>query len=293
VSDTIASDTGTGEPLRIGFSPCPNDTFMFHALVAGEVPGLRLAPWLADIEALNERAIAGADPLPVTKLSVHALAHVSDRYTVLSAGAALGRGCGPLVVARPGVLAGDPRTALQRLGELRVAIPGRYTTAQLLLRSLAPPPRETVAIDFSAILPAVAAGEVDAGLIIHESRFTYAHHGLVAVADLGALWEAETGLPLPLGVIAIQRTRAAALAGRLEHGIRRSIELARARPEASAAYIRAHAQEMDPEVCRQHIALYVNEFSLALGDEGRAAIDALLQRGRAAGLLPAGPSPWR
>ena len=292
-----SADPGVDEPLRIGFSPCPNDTFMFHALVAGEVPGLSLAPWLADIEALNERAIAGVDPLPVTKLSVHALAHVSDRYTVLSAGAALGRGCGPLVVARPGALAdvraADPRAALQRLGALRVAIPGRYTTAQLLLRSLAPAPRETVAMDFAAILPAVASGEVDAGLIIHESRFTYAQHGLVQLADLGALWEAETGLPLPLGVIAIERARDPALATRLERGIRRSIELARARPAASAAYIRAHAQEMDPEVCRQHIALYVNEFSLALGDEGRAAIDALLRRGRAAGLLPAGPSPWR
>lgn len=281
------------EPLRIGFSPCPNDTFMFHALVAGAVPGLALAPWLADIEALNERAIAGEDPLPVSKISVHALAHVSDRYAVLSAGAALGRGCGPLVVARPGVIGGDPRAALQRLGELRVAIPGRYTTAQLLLRSLAPAPRETVSMEFSAILPAVAAGEVDAGLIIHESRFTYAAHGLTMLADLGALWEAQTGLPLPLGVIAVRRDVDPALASRLEHGIRRSIELARAAPAASAQYVREHAQEMDPEVCRQHIALYVNEFSLDLGAEGRAAIDALLQRGRAAGLLPAGPSPWR
>lgn len=280
------------EPLRIGFSPCPNDTFMFHALVAGAIEGPSLAPWLADIEALNERAIHGEDPLPVSKISVHALAHVSERYTVLAAGAALGRGCGPLVVTRPELL-GDRGTALQRLGELRVAIPGRYTTAQLLLRSLAPAPRETVAMEFSAILPAVAAGEVDAGLIIHESRFTYAAHGLVQLADLGALWEAQTGLPLPLGVIVIQRACGESLAARLEAAIRRSIAAAWADPRASAAYVRAHAQEMDPEVCRQHIALYVNEFSQDLGAAGRAAIDALLQRGRAAGLLPDGPSPWR
>ena len=279
--------------LTIGFSPCPNDTFMFHALVTGAVPGPALTPWLADIEALNERAL-GAAPLAASKLSVHALAHVRDRYTVLSAGAALGRGCGPLVVARPGTWADvDPRDALAQLGRMRVAIPGRHTTAQLLLRSLAPAPRETMIKRFDEILPAVARGEVDAGLIIHESRFTYAAHGLVEVADLGALWEAQTGLPLPLGVIAVERARGEALACALEEGIARSIRAAWADPQASAAYVRAHAQEMDPEVCRRHIALYVNDFSLALGEEGRAAIDALLARGQAAGLLPAGPSPWR
>lgn len=280
------------DALTIGFSPCPNDTFMFHALVAGEVPGLRVQPWLADIEALNLRAI-GADPLPVTKLSVHALAHVRERYTVLASGAALGRGCGPLLVARPGVFDADQPLALQRVSRRRVAIPGRYTTAYLLLRALAPALTECVVMRFEAIMPAVAAGEVDAGLIIHESRFTYPAHGLVQVADLGVLWEAETGLPLPLGVIAVQRALGDSLAGALEQGIARSIAAARARPAAAWPYIRAHAQEMDEAVCRQHIALYVNEFSLALGDEGRAAIDALLARGEAAGLLPAGPSVWR
>lgn len=281
------------DALTIGFSPCPNDTFMFHALVAGEVPGPRLRPWLADIEALNERAL-GADPLPVTKLSVHALAHVRARYTVLAAGAALGRGCGPLVVARPETLRDEePAAALQRLQGRRVAIPGLHTTAHLLLRALAPALTRVVPMRFEAIMPAVAAGEVDAGLIIHESRFTYAAQGLAQVADLGALWEAQTGLPLPLGVIAVQRGLGAGLAEALEAGIVRSILAARARPEAAWPYIRAHAQEMDPEVCRQHIALYVNDFSLALGDEGRAAIDALLARGEAAGLLPGGASVWR
>lgn len=281
------------DPLAIGFSPCPNDTFMFHALVAGEVPGLRVRPWLADIEALNLRAL-GEDPLPVTKLSVHALAHVRERYTVLASGAALGRGCGPLVVSRPqSSIDEDPAEALQRLRGRRVAIPGRYTTAYLLLRALAPELTQVVPMRFEAIMPAVAAGEVDAGLIIHESRFTYATYGLVQVADLGALWEAQTGLPLPLGVIAVQRSLGAELASALEAGILRSILAARASPEAAWPYILAHAQEMDAEVCRRHIALYVNDFSLALGDEGRAAIDALLARGEAAGLLSAGPSVWR
>ena len=280
------------DALAIGFSPCPNDTFMFHALVTGAVDGPALTPWLADIEALNERAIAGGDPLPVTKLSVHALAHVCGRYVPLAAGAALGRGCGPLVVARPGRLPEAPRAALQALAGLRVAIPGRYTTAQLLLRSLAPAPRETVSLRFDEILPAVATGSVDAGLIIHESRFTYARHGLVAVADLGVLWEEETGLPLPLGVIAVERARGEALASALTAGIQRSIAAAWADPQASAGYVRAHAQEMDPEVCRRHIALYVNEFSRELGGEGRAAIDALIARGRGSGLLPPGPSIW-
>lgn len=281
------------DALAIGFSPCPNDTFMFHALVAGEVPGLRVQPWLADIEALNLRAI-GDEPLPVTKLSVHALAHARARYTVLAAGAALGRGCGPLVVARPGLVdADDQGLALQRLRGRKVAIPGRYTTAYLLLRALAPALTEVVPMRFEAIMPAVAAGEVDAGLIIHESRFTYPAHGLVRLADLGALWEVETGLPLPLGVIAVQRALGDSLAGALERGIARSIRAAQARPAAAWPYIRAHAQEMDEAVCRQHIALYVNEFSLALGDEGRAAIDALLARGEAAGLLPTGLSVWR
>ena len=278
--------------LVIGFSPCPNDTFMFHALITGAVEGPALVPWLADIEALNERAIAGDDALPVTKLSVHALAHACERYVPLAAGAALGRGCGPLVVARPGVLPTEARAGLRALAGLRVAIPGRYTTAQLLLRTLGPAPGETVQMRFDEILPAVSAGTVDAGLIIHESRFTYARHGLVEVADLGALWEEETGLPLALGVIAVERARGVGLARELEDGIRRSIAAAWADPQASAGYVRANAQEMDPEVCRRHIALYVNEFSRDLGSEGRAAIEVLIDRGRGSGLLPPGPSIW-
>lgn len=273
--------------LPIGFSPCPNDTFMFHALVSGEVevPGFAVSPWLADIEALNERAL-GNDPLAVTKLSVHGFAHAADRYRLLRSGAALGRGCGPLVVARKD--GAQEAMALPALAGRRVGIPGRYTTAHLLLRLFAPATIEVVPMRFEAIMPAVVAGQVDAGVIIHEGRFTYAGHGLVELADLGALWEADTKLPLPLGVIAVRRELGLPLARLLEERLRASILAARAHPEASAGYVRRHAQEMDPEVCRRHIALYVNSYSIELGEEGEAAIAELLARGAAAGVLPAG-----
>ncbi len=269
--------------LAVGFSPCPNDTFMFHALVAGDVqvPGVRVVPWLADIEALNERAM-GREPLKITKLSVHGLGHVLDRYAALQAGAALGRGCGPLVVARE-------RRELREL-KGRVAIPGPFTTAHLLLRIFGPAV-EVVAMRFEKILPAVAAGEVDAGVIIHEGRFVYAGFGLQLVADLGAVWESDTGLPLPLGVIAAERSLE--FADVFEDRLRASIEAAWQDPQASAAYVRAHAQEVDPEVCRRHIALYVNQYSRELGAEGRAAVETLLARGAAIGMLPAVTRVWR
>lgn len=267
--------------LEIGFSPCPNDTFMFDAMVRapGFVPGLGFVPWMADIEALNERAIAGAAPLAVTKLSAHGLFWGEDRYVALRSGAALGRGCGPLVVSRSG---GE----LQGLAGRRVAIPGAYTTAHLLLRCFAPRSVTVVPMRFEAIMPAVAAGEVDAGVIIHESRFVFHEHGLAQVADLGVVWEAATGLPLPLGVIAAHRELPEGQVRAIEDGIARSIAAAEADPAAAWPFIRAHAQEMSEEVCRKHIALYVNAYSRELGDEGRAAIAELRARGRAAGALP-------
>lgn len=292
--------------LGTGFSSCPNDTFMFHGLVFGHVdvpgfPGLRLRPEIADIEALNLRALDPARALPLTKLSASALAQVCDRYTVLASGAALGRGCGPLVVQRPGEAAAG---SLAELAGRKLAIPGVHTTAHLLLRiafaealddagSPAGPSFEAVVMRFDEIMPAVAAGRVDAGLIIHESRFTYADHGLVELADLGVLWERATGLPIPLGMICANRELEPALIDALEAGLRRSVELAFAEPERPRPWIREHAQELDDEVCRRHIELYVNDFSVDLGAEGRRAIDELLARGRASGFLPAGPSPWR
>lgn len=255
--------------LRFGFSPCPNDTFAFHALVHGLVPApFRVRPELADIEELNRSAHAATYEL--TKLSFGALASLGDRYTLLRSGAALGHGVGPLVVAR------RPAT-LASLAGARVAIPGRETTAYLLLQ-LAAPAVEAVELRYSEILGAVERGEVDAGLIIHESRFTYADHGLVRVADLGEWWEAESGLPVPLGAICARSDLSPELIAAAEVAIRASVEHAFAHPDVSSEYVRAHSQELSPEVCRQHIDLYVNEFTIDLGDAGMRAVDALLAR---------------
>jgi 1,4-dihydroxy-6-naphthoate synthase len=277
-------------PLRFGFSPCPNDTFAFWGAVHAAIPSpVRLEPVLADIETLNERAVAGVDALPVTKLSLPALARVLDRYAVLPSGSALGFGCGPLVVCRDG----SPLRSIDDLAGARVAIPGRHTTAFLLLSTLAPGPRDVVPMRFEQVMPAVARGDVDAGLVIHESRFTYRDHGLRELADLGVLWERATGGPLPLGVIAARRDLPAATFAAIGALLRASVELAWEEPWRVQPFVRAHSQELSDEVCARHIGLYVNDFTSDLGQKGRAAIEQLLQRGRAAGLLPAGPSPFR
>jgi 1,4-dihydroxy-6-naphthoate synthase len=277
--------------LAFGFSPCPNDTFAFWAAVHGMVPtpGFRLQPQLADIEELNVQALGGFGP-PLTKLSVPAFARVATDYAVLPSGAALGTGCGPLVVTRQSSDA--PRTLADLRGR-RVAIPGMNTTAFLLFGLLGPGGVEFVPKRFDRVMPAVASGECAAGLVIHESRFTYRDHGLRALADLGELWEQSSGGPLPLGVIAARRDLPAPLFTALGTALAASVRMARSAPELPADYVRAHSQELDAKVCRQHIELYVNDFTVELGDQGRAAIAALLQRGRARGLLPAGPSPWR
>ncbi len=251
--------------LTFGFSPCPNDTFAFHALVHGRVDApFAVEPVLLDIEELNRRAHGGE--LELTKLSFGAFGRAGDRYRLLRSGAALGRGVGPLVVAR------EPLD----LGAARVAIPGRETTAFLLFRLAYPQHGEVVERRYDEIVDAVAEGAVEAGLIIHESRFTYADHGLVAVADLGEWWERETGLPVPLAGICARADLDAATVAAAEAAIRASVEYAFAHPEASREYVRAHAQELSDEVCSAHVALYVNEFSLDLGDEGLAAIDRLV-----------------
>lgn len=254
--------------LTFGYSPCPNDTFAFHALVHGliEMP-FRVRPVLLDIEELNRRAHAGEFDL--TKLSVGAFATVGDRYRLLRSGAALGRGVGPLVVARQA-------KALAEATAGRVAIPGRETTAFRLLRLAAPALGETVEVRYDRILGAVERGEFDAGLIIHESRFTYLDHGLVKVVDLGDWWEAETGLPVPLAGICARADLDANTAAEAEKAIRASVAYAFAHREASRDYVRAHAQEMSDYVCDQHIALYVNEFSLDIGDDGLRAIERLV-----------------
>jgi 1,4-dihydroxy-6-naphthoate synthase len=259
--------------LTFGFTPCPNDAFAFHALVHGLVPApFDVEPVLLDIEELNRRA-ADAD-LQLTKLSFGAAAAAGDRYRLLRSGAALGRGVGPLVVARE---AG----ALEEAAVARVGVPGRETTAFLLLRLAAPALGEIVELRYDRILDAVVAGEVDAGLIIHESRFTYGEHGLVSVADLGEWWEGETGLPVPLAGIFARADLDPALADEAEAAIRASVEHAFAHPEASRGYVRSLAHELSDEVCAAHIALYVNEHSVDIGDDGLGAVDWLLGRAAA------------
>ncbi len=257
------------QPLQFGFSPCPNDTFAFHALVHGCVtPPCPIVPVMDDIEALNQRA--RTEDLELTKLSIGALAAAGEAYVPLSAGAALGFGVGPLVVAQT-------QRPLRDVRASTIAIPGRDTTAYLLLRlALGEEPEHAVEMRYDQILGAVARGDVDAGLIIHESRFTYAAHGLERVADLGDWWQHESGMPVPLAVICARRDVDPALRNQLSDALRDSVQYAFDHPDASRDFVRTHAQEMTEDVCRQHIALYVNQHSIDLGEAGLAAINALL-----------------
>lgn len=257
--------------LTFGYSPCPNDTFAFNALAHGLIDApFRIEPVLLDIEELNCRAHDGAFDL--TKLSVGAFAAVGDRYTMLRSGAALGHGVGPLVVTRTPM-------ALAEAVRGRVAIPGKETTAFRLLRLAAPELSDTLELRYDKILRAVASGEVDAGLIIHESRFTYQDHGLHKAQDLGEWWERETALPVPLAGICARADLDADTRAAAERAIRASVQHAFDHPEASADYVREHAQEMSAEVCAQHIQLYVNEWSLDVGDVGLRAIQRLVGAG--------------
>ncbi|MDR0786601.1 MAG: 1,4-dihydroxy-6-naphthoate synthase [Gemmatimonadota bacterium] len=270
----------SGQTLSLGFSPCPNDTFIFHALVHGliDTGDLAFRTQLADVETLNAMAADGA--LDVTKVSVGALPWLLEEYVPLRSGGAVGRGCGPLIVAREAF-------PVEELDGKSVAIPGRMTTANLLFRLLRPAAAPGVEMEYNRIMPAVAGGEVDAGLIIHESRFTYRDHGLTCIVDLGEWWEETTGSPIPLGAIIARRSLGKRI-GEIERMIRSSVEYAFANPTHSSDYVKANAQEMSPEVTRRHIELYVNDFSRDLGPEGELAVRELAERAAASGLIPAG-----
>ncbi len=257
--------------LSLAFSPCPNDTFMFDALVHHRIDtcGLDFDVHIADVETLNHAAMRGE--YDITKLSYHAYAYVEDRYELLPAGSALGFGNGPLLVSREPL--GDNLSP-----DLRVAIPGRYTTAVALLQAAYPQLQDRREYVFSDIEGAVLRGEVDAGVLIHEGRFTYAQKGLHLIADLGALWEQHTGMAIPLGGIAVRRTLPEEVRLSLARLLRESVLYARLQPEAGAAFVRTHAREMDEAVIRSHIALYVNDFSVDLGEAGRRAVDYFLKR---------------
>jgi 1,4-dihydroxy-6-naphthoate synthase len=275
--------------LSLAYSPCPNDTYIFAAWTRGMLPD---APpvdvVLDDVEALNEAALAGRFEL--TKVSYGAIPYLLDRYRILRAGGALGRGCGPLVIAKPGADGSVPALA-EFKPHARIAIPGNMTTAYLLLRLALQRPIDVVVMRFDRIVDAVARGEVDAGLIIHESRFTYRASGLEAVADLGAWWESETGDPIPLGAILVRRDVSPAEAERLNATIRESLAFARHNEAAVAPYVREHAFEMNEDVMRAHIGLYVNDYSSDLGDDGVAAIENLFALSAASRLIPQGVRP--
>jgi 1,4-dihydroxy-6-naphthoate synthase len=283
--------------LSIGFSPCPNDTFIFNALVNGSVktPGFKLKKEiLADVETLNQWAIAGE--LDITKLSFHALAHVLDDYVLLRAGSALGRGCGPLLLRHGSgtttiVCDGNesPKNAAGYLSpDAKVAIPGKYTTAALLFQMAYPECRNLVILPFEKIMTAIVNREVDAGVVIHESRFTYQDYGLTAVLDLGDWWEKKTACPIPLGGIVAKRKLGKALLNSIEAAIVESLAQANAN-DICGAYIKDHAQEMDEEVIRSHIGLYVNDYSRDLGEDGTAAVREFLRRGNEAGVFNCQP----
>jgi 1,4-dihydroxy-6-naphthoate synthase len=263
--------------LSIGYSTCPNDTYIFAGLSAHEKDASPpIEPVLADVETLNGWALGGR--LDVTKLSFFALGRVREQYALLHSGSALGRGCGPILVSRG-------RADLNDLKHATIAAPGNLTTARLLLTlylGYEPQLRQMV---FSEIMPAVRDGKADLGLVIHEGRFTLDTYELQSILDLGQWWEAETGLPIPLGGIAIRRDLGENTARDVDERIRQSLSLAESGSSKVEDYILSHAQEMAPSVIQQHIDLYVNEFSRDLGHEGRLAVRVLLDRAERAGLL--------
>jgi 1,4-dihydroxy-6-naphthoate synthase len=273
--------TTTNEPhrrLTLAYSPCPNDTFIFYGIASGRLTldGAAFDIAHEDVETLNRAALKGT--FDITKLSCHAYLLVRDRYHLLSAGAALGYGCGPILVAREPI---DPRS----LGAHRVAVPGELTTAHLLLRLFAPEAGDKVFWRYDRIIDGVKAGEADCGVIIHEDRFVYEAAGLHKVADLGEWWEQETGAPIPLGCIAMRRELADLYAEAFDRLVQQSIGMARRDRAAALPYIRSHAQQMAGDVLDKHIAMFVNNSSVDLGEPGRAAVSKLEKLARQAGVI--------
>ncbi len=261
--------------LKLGFSPCPNDTFIFFALANGKISfPYPLDLVIEDVETLNQKALARE--LEASKLSFGVFGHVLDHYELLLVGAALGFGCGPLLVARKEI----------DLAQARVAVPGLYTTAYLLLRLYAPELKEVIPMRYDRIMPAVARGEVEAGLIIHESRFIYQEYGLKEIVDLGAWWEEETGAPIPLGGVFVRRELPREIKASLASAIRKSLQYAKENFSEALPYIKAYAQEMSDEVIRKHIETYVNRFTEDLAKQGLQAVRILLEQASKKGLIP-------
>ena len=270
--------------LSLGYSPCPNDTYIFYALTHNKVaiPGHAIEQRLEDVETLNQLALDGL--LDLTKISYHALGHLRDRYVLLHSGGALGRGCGPLVIA-------PELTDMQALRGKRIAVPGKLTTANLLLQLHGSGYEDLLILPFDQIMNALQSGAADAGVIIHESRFTYQQAGFHEVLDLGAWWETDSGLPIPLGGILARRDLGDETIRMADEAIRSSLEYARLHPQEPRAYIKEHAQELENNVIDAHINLYVNDFSLNLGDKGIMAVETLLSRAESRGLIPKSDKP--
>ena len=266
--------------LSLGFSPCPNDTFIFDAMLHGKVDteGLEFEVFMEDVEALNRRAFSGE--IAVTKLSYHAFAWLTDRYALLDAGSALGNNCGPLLIARA------PMTDAE-IGAARIAIPGKMTTANFLLSLAYPDARDKQETLFSEIEDAVLSGKAGAGLIIHENRFTYAQKGLVKLLDLGEFWETTTGLPIPLGGIVVRKDLPPEIQQKVNRVLRRSVEYAFAHPTDVMPFVRQHAQAMDDAVMQSHIDLYVTNYTVDLGEAGREAVRQMFQIARKKEVIPA------
>jgi 1,4-dihydroxy-6-naphthoate synthase len=272
-------DTNIQHPtsnITLGFSPCPNDCFIFDAMIHGKIDteGLTFVPVMEDVETLNQKAFKGE--LDITKLSFHAYAYLTKQYQLLNAGSALGNNCGPLLIAN---------SQFEVQSSTKIAIPGKYTTANFLLSLAYPEVKNKTEMLFSEIENAVLKNVVDAGLIIHENRFTYEQKGLKKIIDLGEYWETLSNAPIPLGGIVIKRNLEEDLKKRVDRVLRKSVEYAFANPSSSLSFVKQHAQEMEEEVMRKHIELYVNKYSVDLGEEGKMAVNLLFDKAVELGVI--------
>jgi 1,4-dihydroxy-6-naphthoate synthase len=271
--------------LSLGFSPCPNDTFIFDALIHNKIDteGLEFDVFYDDVETLNQKAFRGE--LDITKLSYHAFAYVVDKYVLLDAGSALGFGVGPLLICKD-----NPEVLRSKLtidhSPLTIGIPGKYTTANFLLGLAFPNATNKQELVFSEIEDAVLSDKVDVGLIIHENRFTYQNKGLKKIIDLGNYWEKQTGCAIPLGGIVANRKLPLDVQHKINRVLKKSVEFAFANPKSGLEFIRSHAQEMSEEVMYKHIDLYVNKYSVDLGEEGRKAINLLFDTAKEKNIIP-------
>lgn len=273
-------DMKNSNKLTLGFSPCPNDCFIFDAMIHGKIDteGLEFDVVMEDVETLNQKAFKGA--LDITKLSLHAFAYLTELYKLLDAGSALGKGCGPLLVS-----SSEYQISSTKIANCKIAIPGKYTTANFLLSLAYPEAKNKMEMVFSEIEDAVVTGKVDLGLIIHENRFTYEQKGLKRIIDLGEWWENETNLPIPLGGIVIKKGIPNDVIQKVNRVLRKSVEYAFANPKSSLPFVKQHAQEMSEEVMYKHIDLYVNNYSVDLGEEGKNAVKKMFEKAKKLNLI--------